>query len=213
MRSLTTALALVTSFAAIAAPAFAADDVLASKYKLPKGFTSIQATEQPETKWMQIEALYTDPTGGGSLRFTTVRGTKDMAEPGRNPVDVCVRDGKSGEVLLPPHIAGNRPLIPDCKLASKEAGKDRSGDILEALDALTTVRFKDEYRAEYVALVNQSMQIVSEGKMPTAFGGGVIFHNKNPQLPTPQGKVGTTEAAPAAPVVPSKPSGVPGDTR
>jgi hypothetical protein len=179
------AVLLLLGVAGVAVAEEPTSDVLASGYKLPKGFTSIKVTEQPETKWRQIDALYTDSTSGASLRFTAVRGSKDMAEPGRHPVDACIRDGKSGTVLLPPHLFGSRPLIEGCGAdsASAEEGKKRSGEILEALDALTTVRFKDEYRPEYVALVNQSMHIVSEGKMPTAFGGGVIIHNKNPQLP------------------------------
>jgi hypothetical protein len=187
-----------------------ASDVLASGYKLPKGFTSIQATEQPATKWQQIDALYTDPVSGGALRFTAVRGSKEMAEPGRHPIDVCIRDAKTGDVLLPPQQFSSKPLIEGCSASSEisEASKKRSGEVLQALDALTTVRFKDEYRPEYVAIVNQSMYIVSEGKMPTAFGGGVIIHNKNPQLPVPQGggasdaEKGGAAKAPAAPAAP-----------
>ena len=206
--ALLVALLCVAGASSSAAAGDHASNVLASNDKLPKGFTSIQATEQPTTKWKQIDALYTDAASGASLRFTTVRGGKDMAEPGRYPIDVCIRDAKTGQVLMPPQIFGDKPLIEGCtmKAVAEEEGKKRSGEILQALDALTTVRFKDEYRPEYVALVNQSMSIVSEGKMPTAFGGGVIIHNRNPELPAQQGGAassgaehGSTTKAPAAP--------------
>ena len=179
-------------------------DVLASGYELPKGFTSIKASEQAATKWQQVEALYTDPATGSTLRFTAVRGSQDMAEPGRHPIDVCIRDAKTGAVLLPPQQFSSKALIEGCSVSSEitEESKKRSGEVLQALDALTTVRFKDEYRPEYVAIVNQSMSIVSEGKMPTAFGGGVIIHNKNPGLPQQPGEGASTGADKGAPAAP-----------
>jgi hypothetical protein len=119
------------------------------------------------------------------LRFTTVQGGEEMAEPGVQPIDVCIRDGKTGEVLIPPRVFGDSPMIEGCAktdLAS-EAGRARSGQLLRALDALTTVRFQEPYRPEYVALVNQSMRITRESATPAPFGGGVILHGKTPELP------------------------------
>jgi len=69
--------------------------------------------------------------------------------------------------------------------AGREQSNERSAQILQALDALSTVRFKDEYRPEYIALMNQSMRVVSETGTPTPFGGGVLIHRKSPELPAP----------------------------
>ena len=159
--------------------------VIAPGYRLPKGFTSIQASEVADTKWRRIDALYTDPTDRTSLRFTTVRGNTEVAEPGRDPIDVCIRDGNTGEVVLAPQVFGAKPMIEGCVKAEpeREQSNDRSAQILHALDALSTVRFKDEYRPEYIALMNQSMRVVGATGTPTPFGGGVLIHRKAPELP------------------------------
>jgi hypothetical protein len=160
-------------------------DVLDPADGLPKNFTSIQSSEEPETKWRRIEALYRDPADGSTIRFTTVRGAKDMGEPGRHAIDVCVRDGKSGELLLAPQIFGAKPLIGECTREAKvsEAAPKRYPQILQALDSLAGVRFKAEYRPEYIALINQTTRAVPEGQEHTELGGGVLIHKKSPPLP------------------------------
>jgi hypothetical protein len=160
-------------------------DVLDGGDTLPKGFESIEASELPGTKWRRIDAVYGDPTNGITIRFTTVRGSKDMAEPGRQPIDVCVRDAKTGELLLDPQIFGATAMIEGCARGAhaSESAKKHYPQILEALDLLASVRFKPEYRPEFIALVNQTTRAIPDGQEHTELGGGLIIHKKGPALP------------------------------
>jgi hypothetical protein len=160
-------------------------NVLDGGDRLPKGFESIEASELPDTKWRRIEALYTDPSDASTIRFTTVRGSKEMGQPGRAAIDVCVRDAKTGELLLDPQIFGPKAMIEGCAHGAKapESAKKRYPQILAALDALVSVRFKPEYRSEFIALVNQTTRAIPDGQEHTELGGGVIIHKKGPALP------------------------------
>jgi hypothetical protein len=194
VKTLIAVLGLLAATAGASAQAQEKLAVLDASDSLPKGFKSIEATEQEGTKFKQIDALYEDPAEGSSIRFTTARGSKEMAEPGRHAIDVCVRDGKSGEPLLDPQIFGAKPLIEGCTRETRapESAKKRYPQILDALDSLASVRFKPEYRPEFIALINQTTRAVPEGQEHTEIGGGVLIHKKRPALPPPP-------SAPAAP--------------
>ena len=188
MKTLIVTIGLLVSVTAARAEE-AKSSVLADGDSLPKGFKSIDATEQESTKWRQIDALY-EAADGSSIRFTTVRGSKEMAQPGRPAIDVCVRDAKSGEPLLDPQIFGAKPMIEGCTRETRapESATKRYPQILDALDSLASVRFKPEYRSEFIALINQTTRAVPEGQEHTEIGGGVLIHKKRPALPPHPGE-------------------------
>jgi hypothetical protein len=165
--------------------AFAADAAspLAEGYSMPEGYTSLRVGKQEKTGRPQIDAVYAAPTGE-ALRFTVVRADKKHSRPGRLPIDVCVRDDRSGAVLLPPQLSGDTPLIEGCSTAADAGGGiARSNSILDALSSLAKVRFTPEYRSEYIALLNQATVAAPPDQALLELGDGVIIHEQKPPLP------------------------------
>jgi len=126
--------------------------VLEKGYQLPKGFTSIVASKQPNTGRLQIDAIYEDPTSGNRIRFITARGSYADMEPGSDPIDLCIRDEKTGRVVSAMQSA-DAVLIKGCRQTNSR--KDRSAEISAGAKALKEVKFKRQYLPEYRTLVAQ----------------------------------------------------------
>ena len=164
-------------------------DVIADGYSLPPGFTSLQATGPRNAEGQRIEGILHDATSGTTVRYTMARGSKWDVAPGEpiHPVDVCVRDASTGEVLLMPHVFADRSLIEGCggeddddahdegdqgHANANSAEMQRKRDAaLAGLAALRSVHFKAEYEPERETLVDDSIP-------PAAFavpqGGRVV---------------------------------------
>jgi hypothetical protein len=158
-------------------------DVLADGSSLPPGLTSLQATGAVDDEGQRIEGIFHDAASGATVRYTTVRsftydGTPD--EP-VYPVDVCIRDASTGEVLFTPDVFGDRSLIEGCEgddedgfvhIPNSEAAQRKREAALAGLAALRSVRFKAEYTAERETLVGKSSSIAPYPVIPQ--GGRVV---------------------------------------
>jgi hypothetical protein len=180
------AIALACALATASAAASAADDPsspLAPGYPMPEGYTKLVLSKQRGTGLVQIDAVYA-PAGANALHFTALHGPKGHTHPGRVPIDVCVRDESSGEVVVIPQLSGAKALIEGCSLAGAEAASAaRAATVLDALSSLAKVRFKPEYRSEYIAILNVATSAAPPDQALMELGNGVVVHERRPGLP------------------------------
>ena len=137
---------------AVAANAVAAEpdsNVLDSGFSLPKAFTSLRASGQPDTGKQRIDVHYDEGGEGFSVWFITMRsGTEENADA--STVDVCILDLRTSESLLAPQSVGDKTSIDGCA-APRKVQTDMArklAAILRALGALEAVRFKPIFEPE-----------------------------------------------------------------
>jgi hypothetical protein len=154
-----------------------ASDVLAAEYSLPEGFASLSASVEPVTERWRIDGVF--EAHGTRLRVTTVRGSKPpVAEPGEPeyPIDVCIRNARTGEVLI--YVAGgDERMIRDCRRRPSESG-DPERDyraVADGLETLRTVRFTLEFEPEYEAILGAARTARAAEKWQPPSGDGVIY--------------------------------------
>jgi hypothetical protein len=171
------ACAVVLVLASRAGAAEPDSNVLDAGFALPKAFTSLRASGQPNTGKQRIDAIYDEGVDGFSVWFTTERaGAQENAEAAS--VDVCIRDLRTSESLLVPQTVGEKSSIDGCLPPRKvQTDMDRKLPvILRALGALESVRFKAIFEPERRALLGQAAaarSALKQAKAPVAQGGTV----------------------------------------
>jgi hypothetical protein len=179
--------------------------ILAPGSALPPGFSALEAMGTPGREGQQIDMRFQDPSSNVTIRYTAARGSILDVELGESvrPIDVCIRDAATGEVLMDTVFA-DKPLIAGCgeddddgKHAPTDAPAQDPADTqrkrdaaAKGLEALREVRFTSQYEPEREALVahltamHQMMQPPAGGRViKEDESGRVVIFDTPPKAP------------------------------